>query len=111
MARDSVALLECAEAEGGAFASSARRSASPEEICVMKAIAHHNISTCHEHLHQYEPALAEARRARRLAQSALPAGEPLLVRLRTVDRAIERMVRAKAARVEQLIAQGRRGVL
>ena len=87
-------------------------SSSSTTLDVMRAIAHHSICTCHEHLDQYEPALVEASHARRLARAALPAEDPLLARLTQTEASIARTLRTQKARTEKLIATGReRGAL
>ena len=55
-----------------------------EELAALRAIALHNCCACHEFLGQYTAALTQARRALRLAEKALPEGDSLLERLRSV---------------------------
>ena len=70
-----------------------------EELAALRAVALHNCCACHEFLGQYTAALTQARRALRLAEKALPEGDSLLERLRSVEEAVsgrqrEQLVRA-----------------
>jgi len=78
-------------------------TAGPSALTVMRAIAHHNISACHEHLRQFEPALAEAQYALRLAQLALPLTDVLLSRLQSVAASIEQTLRSKHEALQKIL--------
>ena len=77
----------------------ARVTEAVEELAALRAVALHNCCACHEFLGQYTAALTQARRALRLAEKALPEGDSLLERLRSVEEAVsgrqrEQLVRA-----------------
>lgn len=72
---------------GGGDGSSGR--AAGGDLGVLRAIALHNCCACHEFLGQFSLALLAATRALRAAEAALPPGDPLLSRLRTVAATVE----------------------
>ena len=95
-------------ASGSAEAGEGKASSDEaRELTVMRAIVHHNLCAIREHLHQYDPALAQARQARRIAQAVLPPTNPLFERLRAVEHSVDKAIRAKSARQQKILAQGK----
>lgn len=78
-----------------------RRAETKEEEksrLVLRALALHNASVCFEHLNQFSNAHEAARAASRMAASAVPADDPLLARLRSVEAEVRQKERAQLKR-------------
>lgn len=89
--------LECAREAGYVLEEAVEEAQThdeqvPHTVEVLRAVALHNCCASHEFLGQHSTALAEARKAYRLASAALPGEDPLVSRLRDVEASVEQKV-------------------